>query len=150
MEVILTKDVPTLGRAGEKVRVKDGYFRNYLGPKGLGLLASSNNLSSLTRQQESIRLKNQNALEQAQSLAAKLKDLVLTLEKETGEEGKLFGSVTNMEIAEALEKQDENFKLDRHHIVLGERIKTLGTYPVAIKLHSDVTAEIKVEVVAKA
>lgn len=150
MQIILKEDVPHLGRAGQKLKVKEGYFRNYLGPKGLALAANSGNLAALERQQEIIKAKNQNQLEKAQSLAEKITALVLTLEKEAGEEGKLFGSVTSMEIAEALEAQNAELKIDRHQILPEEKIKAVGSYQVPIKLHSEVVTQLQLEVVAKA
>lgn len=145
MRVILQEDVKALGQKGEVVEVKEGYARNYLFPKKLAVEATANNLREIERQQKIRDNKKQRELEEAQKLAKELDDLNITLQVKSGENGKLFGAVTSKDIAEGIEKA-KKLKIDKRKIDLKENIKTLGTYQVGIKLHSEVTAEIKVQV----
>lgn len=145
MLVILKKEVPNLGDAGDVVRVKAGYGRNYLIPQGLAIPANERNVNVLDHQKrmaEAIRRKEMKA---AQDLAARIADVSVTLRREAGEEDKLFGSVTNRDIAEALAERD--IVVDKRAIVLPDAIRSIGLFPVRIRLHREVEAELKVFVV---
>ena len=146
-KVILNEDVPNLGQVGDVVDVADGYGRNYLLPRSLALPATSRNVKQLEHQTRLIAVKRAKAVRSAGDLAAKLADVSVTISKAVGEEDRLFGSVTNRDVQEALAK--EGYTLDRRHIVLEKPIKNLGVYSVDIKLHADITTKVKVWVVAE-
>jgi large subunit ribosomal protein L9 len=145
MKVILKSDVERLGKAGDVVTVAAGYARNYLLPRGLALEATDRGMEQI----EIDRRRDEKALQKKASdavdLQTKLEEVSLTISKQSGESDKLFGTVTAMEIAEALEK--EGHEIDKRKIELEEPIKTLGIYTVPIRLHSDVTAKVKLWVV---
>jgi len=147
MEVILKEDIPNLGKMGEVVRVRDGYARNYLLPRSLVLIADKKNLKAFEHQKRVIAEQRGRVLKQAQSLGEKLTSISLTMPVKTGEEGKLFGSVTNMDIEKAL--REKGFDVERRKIHLAEPIKTLGDFEVPVRLAVDVTAVVKVSVVAE-
>ncbi len=147
MEVILKEDVSSLGKMGEVVRVRDGYARNYLLPRGLVLVADKKNLKMFEHQKRVITERRERILKQGQALAEKLAAVSLSIAVKSGEEGKLFGSVTNMDIEKAL--KDTGFDIERRQIHLAEPIKTLGDYEVPIRLSADVTAPVKLSVVAE-
>ncbi|NMA01522.1 MAG: 50S ribosomal protein L9 [Clostridia bacterium] len=147
MKVILQEDVKALGKKGQVVEVKDGYARNFLFPKNLAVEATAGNLKEIERQQKIKDQEKQQELEAAQKLAKKLDNLEVALQVKSGDNGKLFGAVTSKDIAESIEKAMK-LKIDKRKIELKENIKTLGTYPVNIKLHPEVTVEIKVKVEA--
>ena len=147
MKVILTTEIDTLGLEGETVDVAKGYARNYLIAKGFALEANTKNIKMMEMQKKKIderRLKAKESAEQARDL---IKEKVITITQKAGEEDKLYGSVTTMDIAEAMEKAD--ITIDRRKIVLDKPIKTLGEYEVKIKLHPEVTGTIKVVVEAE-
>src|SRR5206468_7839097 len=148
MEVILREHVDNLGRRGELVKVADGYARNYLLPRKLALLATAGNKKVIER--EKVKYDAKEAEEQgvAQAIADRLANVEIEIARKTGETDALFGSVTNADIAEALSAK--GFDLDRRKIQLHEPIKKLGEYTVAIRLHRDVSADVKVRVVAAA
>ncbi len=147
MEVILKEDIPNLGKMGEVVRVRDGYARNYLLPRSLVLIADKKNLKAFEHQKRVIAEQRGRVLKQAQSLGEKLTSISLTMPVKTGEEVKLFGSVTNMDIEKAL--REKGFDVERRKIHLAEPIKTLGDFEVPVRLAVDVTAVVKVSVVAE-
>jgi large subunit ribosomal protein L9 len=147
MEVILKEDIVNLGKIGEVVRVRDGYARNYLLPRGLVLIANKKNLKSFEHHKRVIAGQREHALRQAQALGEKLAALSLLIPVKAGEEGKLFGSVTNIHIEKALKAM--GFEVERRKIHLDEPIKTLGDYEVPIRLAADVRATVKVSVVAE-
>ncbi len=147
MEVILKEDVPSLGKMGAVVRVRDGYARNYLMPRGLVLVADKKNLKMFEHQKRVIAERRERILKQGQDLAEKLAAVSLSIAVKSGEEGKLFGSVTNMDIEKAL--KDTGFDIERRQIHLAEPIKTLGDYEIPIRLSADVTAPVKLSVVAE-
>ena len=147
MQVILREDVDNLGRAGDLVNVADGYGRNFLIPKGLAVLATSRNKRQLEHEKKVIEQHTAKQLKSAEEVKAKLEQLSLTIAKQAGEEGKLFGSVTTKEIAEGL--KEEGLEVDRKKIRLEEPIKSLGVYTVEIRLTLDILAALKVWVVAK-
>jgi large subunit ribosomal protein L9 len=147
MKVILQENIDTLGHIGDIVKVAPGYARNYLLPKKLALLATTGNAKALEHAKRQLEYKKNKMLEQMKGIAAKIEGLSLVLNHQAGEGDKLFGSVTNMELAEQLAAQ--GIEIDRKKILLAEPIKQLGEYSVAVKLHPEVVANLKV-VVAKA
>jgi large subunit ribosomal protein L9 len=144
MKVILKEDIKNLGTMGSVVEVADGFGRNYLIPKNLAVEANPKNLKRLEHEKNIILAKAKKIRKEAEELAAKLSGMLLSIEAQCGEEGRLFGSVTTMDIAEALAKQ--GIEIDKRKIVLEEPIKRLGTYDISIKIHHDVTANMTVEV----
>jgi len=146
MKVILKENIETLGHIGDIVKVAPGYARNYLLPKGLAIEATEKNAKALDHALRQMAYKKNKALESARGLAAKLEAVAIELAHQAGEEGKLFGSVTNMEIAAFL--KDKGFDIDRKTVVLAEPIKQVGEYSVPVKVHPEVTATLKVSVKA--
>ncbi len=147
MEVILRQDVQSLGKAGEMVRVKPGYARNFLLPKGLAFEATEGNKKRIAAESKArdTRLASEKA--EASALADRLGAATVSLKGKAGEEGKLFGSITAQDIADGLKAQ--GLEVDRRRIELEHPIKTLGFHSVAVRLHPDVHAEVKVNVVAE-
>ncbi len=145
MKVILTEDVKSLGKKGDLVDVSDGYARNFILAKKKGLEATPANLNNLKLKKANDEKVAQEQLEAAQAFAADLKTKEVKLSIKTGEGGKAFGSITSKEIATAAEEQ-LSITLDKKKIVLKDPIKTEGTYQVPIKLHPQVTGELKVSV----
>ncbi len=145
MKIILTKDMDTLGLAGEIFDVAKGYARNYLIPQGFAAEATEQNIKLLEKQRKNIEIKKIKAKEDAVKVKERMDELVITLSQKVGEEDKLYGSVTTMDIAEQLEKQ--GITLDRRKINLDKPIKTLGEHSVHVKLHPQVIASVKVVVV---
>lgn len=148
MKVILLEDVKSLGKKGEIVNVNDGYARNFILPKKLGLEANGKNLNDLKLQQQNQAKVAKEKLEAAQALAKDLSDKSITVKIQAGVEGKVFGSISSKEIALEAKKQ-LNLDIDKKKIVIPDAIKSLGTYNVNIKLHKDVTATLAVKVEAK-
>jgi len=144
MKVILKENIETLGHIGDIVKVAPGYARNFLLPRGLAIEATTRNAKALEHAKRQMEYKKNKVLEQAKQLAARIEGLSFVLSHQAGEEGKLFGSVTNMEIAERL--KSEGFEVDRKKILLAEPIKHLGEFTVPIKVHPEVTANLKVTV----
>lgn len=147
VRIILRSDVEKLGEAGEIVEVRPGYARNYLIPQGLAMEATESNLRRLEEERRHRKRAAEREQEHARELAAELQGRSVTFSVMAGEEGRLFGSVTSADIAEALAK--DGIEVDRRHIVLEEPIKQLGVYRVPIHLHGEVRPEIKVWVVAQ-
>ena len=144
MRIILRQDVDELGLEGDIVNVANGYGRNYLIPKGMGLEASPQNIKALELQSKKIEVRRVKAREAAEKIKQKVEGTVLTLSQKSGEEGKLYGSVTSMDIASALEKQD--IVIDRRKILLEKPIKSLGEFEVPVKIYPEITALIRVVV----
>jgi large subunit ribosomal protein L9 len=144
MKVILKENIETLGHIGDIVKVAPGYARNYLLPRGLVLEATTRNAKALDHAKRQMQYKKDKVLEQARQFAARIEALQLILPHQAGEEGKLFGAVTNMELAERMKAQ--GIDVDRKKIVLAEPIKQLGEFTVAVKVHPDVVANLKVNV----
>jgi large subunit ribosomal protein L9 len=147
IEVILREDIKTLGRAGEMVRVKPGYARNYLLPQGLAYEATEGNRKRIAAETRVRAAKDQAERTEAERVAGTLSGLTLTLKGKAGEEGKLFGSITSQDIAEAL--ASEGYSFDRRRIELEHPIKTTGNHAVSLRLHPEVHAELRVSVVAE-
>ena len=145
MKVILLEDVKALGKKGEIVYVNDGYARNFILPKKLGLEATGKNLNDLKLQKANEDKKAQAILEEAQELAKKIEAGKVTLAIKVGEGGRTFGSVSSKEIAAEVKKQMD-LDIDKKKIQLKDSIKTLGTHEVPVKLHPKVTATLKVAV----
>jgi large subunit ribosomal protein L9 len=145
MDVILLKDVKGTGKAGQVVKVSDGYARNMLFPRGLAKEATQGNVKTLERQKEAAAEKRAAQKAEAQEQAKKLEEVTLTIKAKGGDNGKLFGSITTKDIAEALEKQ-EKIKVDKKKIVLNNPIKTTGEKEVVVKLFEEVSAKLKVTV----
>ena len=144
MEVILREDVPQLGHRGDLVKVKPGYARNYLIPRKLAMLATAGARKQVTDMKAANARKDAREKSGAESLAAQLGELTLTISAKAGEQDQLFGSVTTMDIAAALEAK--GFNIDRRTIELEEPIKTIGEYSVPVRLHHQVAAAVKVNV----
>ena len=147
IEVILREDIKTLGKAGEMVRVKPGYARNYLLPHGLAYEATEGNKKRIDAETKARNVRQQSERAGAEREAATLAGVQLRLTGKAGEEGKLFGSITAQDIAEELGRQGH--QVDRRRIELEHPIKTLGEHTVSVRLHSDVHAEVRVSVVAE-
>lgn len=147
MQVILKEEVSALGKAGEVVKVADGYGRNYLIPQGLAAEVNSRNIRMIEQQKKQILLKTEREKKKAEGFAAQLSAVVCTIARKVGEQDKLFGSVNAKDIEESMTAQ--GIAIDRRNIVLDEPIKTLGEFPVKVKLNAGVSAEIKVVVVAE-
>ena len=147
MKLILTEDMPNLGAIGDIVKVKNGYARNYLLPRSLAVVANESNEKELEHRQRVLAIKKEKVLKSFQSSAKKMSKLKLEISKQVGEDEKIFGSVTTAEVASELEKQDVT--VDKRIISFDKEVKTLGEYLVKIKLHSEVTAEVKLTVSAK-
>ena len=147
MQVILKEDVDNLGKMGDTVNVKLGYARNFLFPRSLAVEASAKNLRMLEQVKKEIAAKIAKQKAVAQKIASGLSGVTLTIKAKAGEEGKLFGSVTNMDIEEALKAQ--GFEVDKRKIVVSEPIKNLGSYTVTVKLPREVTASVTVNVEAE-
>ncbi|NPA93818.1 MAG: 50S ribosomal protein L9 [Thermodesulfobacteria bacterium] len=145
MEVILNESIESLGKAGDIVNVSDGYARNYLIPKGIAIVANKKNLVQIEKQRAAILERAAKIRQEFEALAEQLEKLELEIPVKVGEEEKLYGSVTTMDIAKAIE--DKGYQVDRKKIVLPEPIKALGEYEVPVKLSPDVTATVKVKVV---
>lgn len=147
MQVILKEEFSALGKAGEVVKVADGYGRNYLIPQGIAAEVNSRNIRMIEQQKKQILLKTEREKKKAEGFASQLSAVVCTIARKVGEQDKLFGSVNAKDIEECVSAQ--GIVIDRRNIVLDEPIKTLGEFPVKVKLNAGVSAEIKVVVVAE-
>lgn len=147
MQVILREDISNLGKTGEMVTVKPGYGRNYLLPRGLAVVATPKNVARFEHEKRVIAQSAAKLLKGAQAIAHKIESTTLNIARATGEEDRLFGSVSARDIGEALAEQ--GIQIDHRKLHVGEPIKTLGLHEVPIKLSSEVAAKIKVWVVKK-
>ena len=145
MEIILLQDVKSLGKKGDTVNVNDGYARNFILPKKLGIEATAKNLNDLKLQKANEDRIAAQKLEEAKQLAAKIEEKSVVLNVKTGEGGKLFGSVTAKEIAEGIEKQ-LGVTLEKRKIVLKDDIKAFGSYTIEVKIYNGVSANVFVVV----
>ena len=146
MEVVLLEDVKALGKKGQIVKVNDGYARNFILPKKLGIEETSKNLNDLKLQKANADKIAAEQLQAAKDLAADLAEKSITLSIKAGEGGKAFGSVSSKEITKAIQDQ-LGMEIDKKKLVLPEPLKTFGTHEVPIKLHRDVTGKLAVKVV---
>ena len=147
VQLILSEDVPNLGRTGDVVKVRAGYARNYLLPRQLAVEANQKNLREFEHQKRTSAVKRERQKNQAVSLKEKVEALALTIKARAGEEGKLFGSVTNIDIERAL--RENGFDIERRKIHLPEPIKQLGDFAIAIRLEAEVEASLKLQVAAE-
>lgn len=146
MDIVLLEDVKALGKKGQIVKVNDGYARNFILPKKLGVEATTKNLNDLKLQKANAERIAAEQLAAAKELAEKIGEMSITLTMKAGEGGKAFGSVSGKEIATAAADQ-LGLELDKKKLILPEPIKTFGTHEVPVKLHKDVTAKLAVKVV---
>lgn len=146
MDIVLLEDVKSLGKKGQIVKVNDGYARNFILPKKLGLEATSRNLNDLKLQKANEDKIAKEKLEAARELAGRLSKSSITLSIRAGESGKAFGSVSGKEIALAIKSQ-LNLEIDKKKLVLPEPLKTFGVHQVPVKLHKEVTGTLDVKVV---
>lgn len=145
--ILLREDIDTLGGRGEIVRVKSGYARNFLLPKGMAILATKGNIKQVEKEREILLKKAAHERSTAEAQADQMKDIALNFERKAGETGTLFGSVTSMDITEALTAK--GYEIDRKQVNLKEAIKEVGEYTVGVKLHREVTLDIPVTVTAE-
>ena len=145
MDVILLQDVQTLGTAGDIVKVKPGYARNYLFPRGFALRSSKRNRSVAEEKKRNIEMGSKRLEQANKSLANKISKTELTFEMQVGDEEKMFGTVTTRDIQTALE--EKGISIDRSALMLNESIKALGIYHIPVSLTGDLTAEIKIYVI---
>lgn len=149
MKVILKQDVKGLGKKESMVEVSDGYARNFLFPRNLAVEATSVNINVMNTKKEAEKTKKDRELASARALADKLKGITVIIKAKAGENGKLFGSITSMDIAEKL-KKDHGLDIDKKKLVLPEAVKTLGTLEVEVKLYPEVSAKMTVQIVQEA
>ena len=145
MKIILKQDSKNLGSIGEIIEVKPGYARNYLFPRNVAMPVSKGNLRILEEEKKRLDLRINKEKKQAEKLAAEISKISLTAPVNVGEEDKIFGSVTSQNIIDLL--KEKGIEIDKRRVILEEPIKALGIYPIKIKLHSDVEAEVKLWVV---
>lgn len=145
MKVILKEDVKSIGSMGQIIDVADGFARNYLVPRGLAVEANVKNIKSLEHEKRVIQEKAKKVKNQAQDFAGKISGMTVVIKAKAGEEGKLFGSVTTMDVAEQL--KNEGIDIDKKKISLEEPIKRLGSYSVKVRVHPEISAEVNVQVV---
>jgi large subunit ribosomal protein L9 len=145
MKVILMEDIKKIGKIGQIVDVANGFARNYLVPKGLAVEANTKNIRSVEHEKKIVHEKARKLKDSAQDLSSKISAMTITIKAKAGEEGKLFGSVTTMDIAEAL--NSEGIEIDKKRISLEEPIKRLGSYFVSVKLHHEVSVQLNIQVI---
>ena len=146
MKLILTRDVSELGKAGQVVNVSDGYGRNFLIPRKLAIVANASALGTLDKKRKVLEIKGEKMGEEAKEIAEKIDQLKVVITGKAGSGTKLYGSVTNQEVADAL-LQQHSINVDKRKIHITDPIKSMGSFEVPVKLHHDVTATIHVEVV---
>jgi large subunit ribosomal protein L9 len=144
-KVLLREDVDDLGARGEIVRVRSGYARNYLLPRNLAVEATAGNVKGIEQERAALLKKEAKERATAESQSQQMSSLTLEFKRKSGEQGALYGSVTSMDIAEAL--HERGYEIDRHRIHLREPLKRLGDYTVPVRLHREVTMELQVKVV---
>lgn len=148
MEVILREHVDNLGRRGDVVKVAEGYARNYLLPRKLALPVNDNNKRQIDRERKLAEVRDMEEKGAAEAIAARLTQLEVEIPRRVGENDTLYGSVTSQDVAQAL--KDKGFDIDKRKIALPDPIKALGETTVPVKIHRDVTAQVKVKVVPQA
>lgn len=147
MKVILTQDIKGVGKKDEIINANDGYARNFLLPRKMAVEANSKNMSLLQGRKDSANFKKEQEKENAIKTQEKLSKIMLTIKVKSGENGKIFGSITSKEITAELKKQ-HNIEIDKKKILLKESIKELGTFNVQIKLYESVIGNLKIEIIA--
>ena len=148
MQIILNQDVDTLGKAGEIITVKDGFARNYLIPQGIATMATKKNIEATNKNIEIQERKDARTRTNLEALAERLNKLTLKFDLKAGEDDKLFGSVTNIMIAEAI--AEKGYTVDRKEIEMEEAIKSVGNHYVVVKLGNGFSGRVKIKVTAKA
>src|SRR6187551_3372669 len=143
-KILLRQDVDDLGARGEIVRVRAGYARNYLLPRKLAVEATANNVKGIERERAALLKKEATERSTAEGQAEQMRALVLEFKRKAGEQGALYGSVTSMDIAEAL--KERGYEIDRHRLHLREPIKRLGDFTVPLRLHREVSVDLQVKV----
>lgn len=145
MKVILQQDIKGKGKRGQMIEVSDGYARNYMLPRKMAIEATANNINTMQMNDRAAQEKRQREREEAFAISARMKEMTVTVYAKGGGAGRLFGSVTTQEIADAL-KQEHGIELDKRKIVLDEAIKTTGSYTVKCKLGYEIVGELKVNI----
>ncbi|MBE6700767.1 MAG: 50S ribosomal protein L9 [Ruminococcaceae bacterium] len=148
MKVILTQDVKSQGKKGQLIDVSDGYAKNFLLPKGLAIIAGAKEMNELKNRESAKQFKIETERNEAKELAKKLEGVVVKISATAGAEGKLYGSVTSMEIADVL-KKERSIEIDKRKIVMGDPIKAFGSYTFDVKLYPEVTGKLNVIVTEK-
>ncbi|ACL74469.1 50S ribosomal protein L9 [Ruminiclostridium cellulolyticum] len=145
MKVILKQDVKGLGKKEQMVEASDGYARNFLLPKGLAVEATSANVNIMKTKKEAEAQKKEREVAQAKELAKKIKDITVTLKVKAGENGKLFGSITSKDVAEALKTQ-QKLDIDKKKLVMPDSVKSIGTFDVEVKLYPEINSKFTVKI----
>ncbi len=145
MKVILKQDVKGLGKKEQMVEASDGYARNFLFPKGLAVEASATNVNIMKTKKEAESQKKEREIAQAKELAKKIKDITLTLKVKAGDNGKLFGSITSKDVAEAMKTQ-QKLEIDKKKLVMPDSIKSVGTFEVEVKLYPEISSKFTVKI----
>lgn len=145
MKVILKQDVKGLGKKEQMVEASDGYARNFLFPKGLAVEASATNVNIMKTKKEAEAHKKEREIAQAKEMAKKIKDITLTLKVKAGDNGKLFGSITSKDVAEAM-KKDQKLEIDKKKLVMPDAIKSVGTFEVEVKLYPEISSKFTVKI----
>lgn len=145
MKVILKQDVKGLGKKEQMVEASDGYARNFLLPRGLAVEATSSNVNIMKTKKEAEAQKKDREVAQAKELAKKIKDITVTLKVKAGENGKLFGSITSKDVAEALKSQ-QKLDIDKKKLVMADSLKAVGTFEVEVKLYPEINSKFTVKI----
>ena len=145
MKVVIKEDIKNVGKMGQIVDVADGFARNYLVPRGLAVEANTKNLKAIEHEKKLIQEKAKKIKNSAETLSDKISTMTLMIKAKAGDEGKLFGAVTSMDIAELL--KNEGIEMDKKKISLDEPIKRLGSYSVNIKIHAEISTHLNIQVV---
>ncbi len=145
MKVILKQDVKGLGKKEQMVEASDGYARNFLLPRGLAVEATSSNVNIMKTKKEAEAQKKDREIAQAKELAKKIKDITVTLKVKAGENGKLFGSITSKDVAEALKTQ-QKLDIDKKKLVMPDSLKAVGTFEVEVKLYPEINSKFTVKI----
>lgn len=145
MKVILKQDVKGLGKKEQMVEASDGYARNFLFPRGLAVEASATNVNIMKTKKEAEANKKEKEIAQAKELAKKIKDITLTLKVKAGDNGKLFGSITSKDVAEAMKTQ-QKLEIDKKKLVMPDSLKSVGTFEVEVKLYPEISSKFTVKI----
>ena len=145
MKVILKQDVKGLGKKEQMVEASDGYARNFLLPRGLAVEATSSNVNIMKTKKEAEAQKKDREIAQAKDLAKKIKDITVTLKVKAGENGKLFGSITSKDVAEALKSQ-QKLDIDKKKLIMPDSLKAVGTFEVEVKLYPEINSKFTVKI----